>query len=561
MATLPNIDNVFFEFENTDRGLYFTLFCTSDVKKEDIFPSILEEIKNNNFKDIDYQALEDALGEKVGLPVKIGPRQFDPEIDGQVLIKVAPKGNKAYIFLIPPQRGSTTFSLERVIQTLKENNIVAGIKKEEIKKAIENEIYNQAILAAEEIPPISEIETYYEIEYKFDLDINKVHLREDEKGRIDFRELNIIKRVKKGDLLAVKKPTFRKGVPGLRIDGEVIPPPKEESLLKEKIKLPAGKNTIITNDGMELRANIDGQIVLSDGKINVEEVFIIETSINYKIGNVEFPGTVIIKGSIEDGFKVKAEGDIQVHQTVGAAFLEAKGNIIINGGIVGKGKAKIVSKGNILSKFIENAHIIAHKNVLVDEEILHCNIEAGESVYALGRKGVIIGGIIRANKEVNAKVLGNQLCTTTKVEVGVLPRIRELLSRLNKEIKECRRRYQENKLNIKVLKEMMKKKELDKEKQNLLSKLISEQNMISLRLSSNQERKAYLITHLVNSKRGAINIQNIVYPGVEITIRNASLNIKSIYRYTSFVYEQGEVKPKLYQGREGEFRKMKREGR
>ncbi|MBO6100931.1 MAG: DUF342 domain-containing protein, partial [Spirochaetaceae bacterium] len=39
-------------------------------------------------------------------------------------------------------------------------------------------------------------------------------------------------------------------------------------------------------------------------------------SVNIKTGNITFLGTVIVKGNVDDGFNVKASGNIEVYGTV-----------------------------------------------------------------------------------------------------------------------------------------------------------------------------------------------------------------------------------------------------
>ena len=54
-----------------------------------------------------------------------------------------------------------------------------------------------------------------------------------------------------------------------------------------------------------------------------------------------FLGTVFISGNVEDGFSVKASGNIEVKGTVGKSELDAEGDIVVSQGIAGKGDTLI----------------------------------------------------------------------------------------------------------------------------------------------------------------------------------------------------------------------------
>ena len=53
------------------------------------------------------------------------------------------------------------------------------------------------------------------------------------------------------------------------------------------------------------------------GKVTVETVLVIPGDVNASTGNVNGLGTVIIKGNVEDGFEVSAQGNIEVNGFVG----------------------------------------------------------------------------------------------------------------------------------------------------------------------------------------------------------------------------------------------------
>ena len=109
---------------------------------------------------------------------------------------------------------------------------------------------------------------------------------------------------------------------------------------------------------MGLYSTIDGMVVRTDrDKINVFPVYEVNGNVDYNIGNIDFIGTVVIRGNVLPGFKIRAAGDIRVTGGVEAAELEAEGSIDIIAGIVGQNKAFIKAGKNVKSSFIQDATI------------------------------------------------------------------------------------------------------------------------------------------------------------------------------------------------------------
>ena len=73
-------------------------------------------------------------------------------------------------------------------------------------------------------------------------------------------------------------------------------------------------------------------------KINVFPVYEVNGDVDYNTGNIDFVGTIVIRGNVRSGFKVKADGDIRIIGSVEGAELEAAGSIEISAGIIGQNK-------------------------------------------------------------------------------------------------------------------------------------------------------------------------------------------------------------------------------
>jgi len=94
--------------------------------------------------------------------------------------------------------------------------------------------------------------------------------------------------------------------------------------------MPVGANTEISPDNPNvLISSIDGNVMLKGGLVMVDSVYIIPTSIDFKTGNVNYVGSLHIKGDVKSGFEVQSDNDIQIDGLVEDAKVVSGGNIII----------------------------------------------------------------------------------------------------------------------------------------------------------------------------------------------------------------------------------------
>ena len=122
----------------------------------------------------------------------------------------------------------------------------------------------------------------------------------------------------------------------------------------------AGKGTILAENGVQLSAEINGQVVLTRGRICVEPLHRIAGNVGPKTGNINFLGSVYVGGTVLSGFEIKASGNVEIQGGIQKASVEAEGDIVVRSGIHG-GKVESTS-GSVLAKFIQDAEIYAHQN-------------------------------------------------------------------------------------------------------------------------------------------------------------------------------------------------------
>jgi uncharacterized protein (DUF342 family) len=471
---------------------------------------------------------------------KIGEYVPDQRSDGRVVIEVSEDEMKAFMTLIPPKPRGRDLDIDDIIEALHEKGVVVGIKEEVINRTLEDEVYNILTPVAEGIKPVHGDDA--KIMYNFRIE-KKVQLEEDEKGQVNFKDLDLVENVVAGQLLATKVQATE-GTPGRTITNKLL-----EAKPGKDIDLVPGKNTELSPDGTNIIATINGQVIFANGKVNVEPIYEIKGDVDMHTGNILFLGTVIVRGSVEDGFSIKAAGDIEIKGSVGKCLLDAEGDVNIKQGVMGKLGGTIKAGGSIWSKFLEQVNVVADKNVFVQDGIMHCQVDATEKVVCFGKRATIVGGRIRAGEIVNTKTLGSVSFTETIVEVGVDPKSRQRLHDLDKEKTSSEEVLEKHNANISTLQNQKKiRRGLPEEKQELLEKLLAAREELTIRLSEIKEEMEELKSYLKLLKTiGNVSVSKNVYPGVRIGIKDTYYDVANEFKYVSFVLESGRIRIKKYE--------------
>lgn len=250
--------------------------------------------------------------------------------------------------------------------------------------------------------------------------------REDASGHIDYHDLGDIQVVHPGDPLMRRHPPTP-GVYGRTLLGQPIPA-KPGKAVKFAGKLP-GTEFAIGDDDLLLAAITGQPVIVKDG-MTVEPIYTVP-KVGSASGNINFDGNVVIKGDVDAGMTVCATGDIEIGGVVDLATLEAGGNIVVKGGVIGSlahassGNHHIRCGGTFNATYAQQAIIEAGDSIFIDDMALQCELSALNHI-TVGHKqrGHIIGGSARAMLSITAKVIGSPNQGHTRLEIGVNPQIR-----------------------------------------------------------------------------------------------------------------------------------------
>jgi hypothetical protein len=329
-----------------------------------------------------------------------------------ISVEIAEDEMSASVTVGAPKKGAAPPDPEDIESALLERGVSFGIDREAILRLLREEAYGERRVVARGAEPV--FGRSRRVEYLFELNRGKPYL-EMEFGRINLKELNFIDNRKKGELLARLLPPVE-AVDGSTVTATVIPAERDETVAT----IPAGENTVLSEEGSELYAARDGNVRFREGKVIVEPVVEVE-NVNYETGNIHFQGSVVIAGSVADGFIVEASGNIQVGKGVGKATLKAGENILLETGMNGNGEGVIDCGGNLFARYLESCTVLCRGNAFVEEAIMHSHLTVRNHCILNGRRAECIAGETIVGRSFWCKKLGNLYEAATHVAVGIPP--------------------------------------------------------------------------------------------------------------------------------------------
>ena len=530
-------ENGHFEFKTHDQDTFLYLYPPKGSGSLVNLDEVVFVLQRKHIDSFDTQKLKNFINSRDVCIVNINALISDNPIDAQIIVEISKDIMGAYMILLPPH-GGRMLTKEEVIEKLNRNHVIFGIDESKIQEILTYEKFYQKYIVAMGTAPIQGIDG--RIQYLFNLDAKiKPEMLED--GKVDFKELNLIQNVKKGDIVA-ERILHTEGTDGTTVMGKPI---KAKS--GKPINFKKGKAVVESADGLQLIADENGQVKVIEDKVTVIQVFEVPGNVDNATGNISFKGRVVVKGNVATGFKIECAGDIEVYGVVEGATLIADGNIILHKGIQGNHSGKLISKQDIVARYMENCYAKAAGNILADA-VMHCNLESKNKIVVTGKRGLIVGGVIRANSEITAKYIGSTMATSTKIEVGIDPELKERYDQLKAEIDILYKNKESVMKAVDLLTKMSKIGPLTPDKEQILTKSISTNAYLEEKLENVNDELVNLKCILQTLSGGKINVSSIIYPGVKLFIGNSMYFIRDQIQCSTFIRENGEIRIAPYMG-------------
>ena len=463
-------------------------------------------------------AVTDLLGTQAAVPLD---SYREPSSDGTVTI-VVPRGEMlVQATFHPPTGDGQPLSLDAVREAIEAKGITYGVDWNAVKGCIltcnEERVDVTDAIVARGKKPVDERPPFLVL-------AEKLVVREKKDGpegpRVDFKELSLFTLVRKDEVLATLEPK-QDGEMGVSVLGAAA------AFGKERVSFPRpGKN--VARQDRTVVAACDGRFQLNANSFWVDEVLDILGNVDLRVGNIDFPGDVVIRGEIRDGFVVKAGKSILCSGCIGAARIECNGDLVTQQGIVGKEKAVILVGGGVEAKFLEGCALDAGGPIRVRTSVLNAKVHT-KARLDMGDRGIIIGGIIKAQNGVSAEQIGTDRGPRTEIHCGIDFKVEQSLVWI---------RDRNIALAFK-LREIEAKMKTGSRAREVLLPLHSR---IKAAIHKLNESARAMVTGLDRNEQAEVSVRGFVYPGTYLEICHISHFITSPKRFVTFRLDKARGK-------------------
>lgn len=248
-----------------------------------------------------------------------------------------------------------------------------------------------------------------EVRVLVDAKVRQDEARDDVVDVVDLKDRGMIPQVRKGDVLAVKTP-MAQGIEGVDVYGMEIP-------VREARDLPilVGSGVELSQDKLQAVAKVDGRPQISAyGRLSVLPELVIMGDVSFETGNIDFAGSILVGGVIQDGFRVS--GGSLIAREIGKAEIDIEGDVMVYGGILG---ARIRTQASVKGMHIHASHIQAMGDVIVERGIVDSRIST--SGRCIARRGTILSSSIVARRGIEAQHIGSERSKSCALGIGFDP--------------------------------------------------------------------------------------------------------------------------------------------
>jgi len=454
--------------------------------------------------------------------------QFVP-LDETASLSVSKDLLSAFL-VFTPSRGGRILTYGDLVKLLDDKKVTFGVDHEKLK-ALAGDVRKQAnipILIASGIPPVNGTDA--KIDFNFNVARDKMP-KLLPNGDVDHRALNYVESVHKGDLLA-KMTKETPGAPGTNVFGGEIKPKGGRQRI-----MPKGRNTEILPDKLSLVAAADGTVEILDGKITVSSLLEIKGDVGPATGHIMFSGDVKVTGNVISTYNITAEGSIYIGGVIESSEIRAGHDITIAHGVKGMAsrgsECYIYAGGNITSKFIENARVFAN-GVIRTDSILYSKVSSYDTILVWGRAGSIIGGKVRALKEVVCDVVGSSgtvMSAKTVLESGLTESLSENYTTLRDEVMQLEADIEKYKKTIRELEHFPNPTAAQSKRLYASNKSLKETEIIIQEKSLELNLLSSVFERQI---AGKITVNKTMYPPVIMTIDKDTRVFEDVVKSCSF---------------------------
>lgn len=528
-----NGKNSYFELLSKYDGTYIRIYEAVGDGELLLYDEISNYLIDKKIYEYDKVAIGRALTTLTGVAEAKISNMVIQSIDEYVKVEIMEDRTYAIARFYPPANNGHQLTKEDIVSELVRSGIKYGADELAIYDFLYDRHYCTDYKVAKATLPVQGCDA--KITYHFNTDLT-LKPKRNEDGSVDFHQLDMISSCKKGDLLATLTPVDY-GKPGIDVCGNVIRPAKVNNKA-----LRHGNKIHLSEDGLQMISDVDGHVTLTDGRVFVSDTFEVKADVDASTGDITYEGNVVVRGNVITGFAIRAKGDIEVNGVVEGAYIEAGGQIVLKRGMQGMNKGILKAGSNIITKFLENAEVIAG-GYISTESILHCRVSAKSDIIVGGKRGFVTGGEIRSGSMISVKTAGSQMGTATLLEVGIDPAIIEEFHDIEKKL--AAMLADKEKLAqafIMFRKKLTQGVQITDEKKEYLKHITQSNIMLDTQIKEAKVRYDDLKIEMDNNSSGSIIVSDIVYPGTKMVISNVIHFIREVTHHSKFVRDRADIK-------------------
>lgn len=314
---------------------------------------------------------------------------------------------------------------EDIESFLEEQGIVKGLIQEQIGEILKDDYDGRFVRVAAGEKPERGKDGWYE--FFFDTELDRTP-KVQENGFVDYRAVKWFEYVESGTTIAYYHEA-EEGTDGYTVTGKTIP-----ALKGKEMSMLTGKGFLLLPDKKTYLAAVSGKIELHDLRLEISKLFILE-DLTLVTGNLEYDGSVYVRGNIGSGTTLKATEDIVVDGAVESAVIECGGSVLLRQGANASGNGSIRAEKSVVGKFFEAIKVYAGENIQADY-YLNCDLYAENLIFAEGRVGAVMGGTAYAAMGFRIFDAGNKVGIATLLKMGTGIQMQQKVTELDNRIKE-----------------------------------------------------------------------------------------------------------------------------
>lgn len=361
----------------------------------------------------------------------------------------------------------------------------------------------EKFLIAQGAPPTESSDAVFKWHDDFDR-----HL-EDWQGdaTINYYTLNAIITVEADVTIGTYTPAQR-GKAGIDVRGGDVSP-------RKPVELEVGKGLRISNDSpAQLISDTAGRVVNKNQRIYLDEVLEIKGDVDFSAGNVDSAIDVQVNGTVLDNFVVKTKKSLTVGGAIEAAEINVAENLIVRGGIIGRGRGRVTVAGEMTAKFCEEADLTCQGDVKILKQIVNSRCRTQGRLIA--EHGALIGGYVHAVGGADLRTLGSSAYVKTEIAVGPPPEILARIHAIGEEIGASEKAVEQLRSTLAPL--MANMKRLSSGQREKATELMCKADEIEMSVDDLREERKKLVTGAGNAESANVVVNKLIYTGVSVAI-------------------------------------------